>query len=194
MKNYKIRHNFLKLITVIFLLLCTIVAGQEIYLPVKTQLQLFFKILTFDRNLRQRAGSELVFCVVYQAKFLSSYNIKSEVVEEFENVIAGMNDYNLKIMTVDLESENLEKAVIDKKIDILYIAPIRAFDLQKILQISRKYYILTTTGVPEYVQAGVTAGVTIKDNKPLILVNISSAKKENIDFSSQLLKLARIYD
>jgi len=188
------RHIIKTLIAAMIIFLCTIAAGQEIYLPVKTQLQLFFKIITFDRNLKQRAGSELVFGIVYQAKFLTSFNIKNEIIEELTNTNLGIGDYKIKYIPIDLEAENLEKAVIDKKIDILYIAPIRAFDLQMILQTSRKNHIFTITGVPEYVEAGVTAGVTIKDNKPQILVNISSAKMENIDFSSQLLKLARIYD
>lgn len=185
---------YFKTIPVLLLTMLVLARGQDIYLPVKAQLQIFFKILSFDRKLEERAGRDLVLGIVYQARFISSYNTKNEFMEEINQTRFSVNDYKIKYITIDLEVEDLEKAIVDNNIDILYITPLRAFDLQKIFQISRKCHILTLSGVPDYVESGVTAGVTVKDNKPQILINLSSARQENIDFSSQLLKLARIYE
>jgi hypothetical protein len=53
--------------------------------------------------------------------------------------------------------------------------------------------ILTITGVPSYVEGGISIGLGLKSNsKPEILVNMGSIKSEKHDISSQLLKLAKI--
>jgi hypothetical protein len=51
---------------------------------------------------------------------------------------------------------------------------------------------MTFSGVPEYVEEGISVGIDVKNNKPLIVINIKSAKLEGIDFNSQLLKIAKI--
>ncbi len=77
-------------------------------------------------------------------------------------------------------------------IDILYITPLRATGIKEIIRACGAGKILTLTGVPEYVTDGVAIGIGIKGEKPRILINITSAKNEGSDFSSQLLKLAMV--
>ena len=46
--------------------------------------------------------------------------------------------------------------------------------------------------MPEYVEAGVSVGIGIRRDRPLIIVNLAQARAEGTAFSSQLLALARI--
>lgn len=64
-------------------------------------------------------------------------------------------------------------------------------DPAKVTAISRSKRILTVTNVPNYVVEGVTLGIGIEAGKPKVLLNLSSAAEEKIEFKPQLLKLAR---
>ena len=66
--------------------------------------------------------------------------------------------------------------------------------IDNIIDISRREKIITLTGVPEYVNMGLAVGIDIRENRPQIVINMSAAKAEGADFSSQLLKLSKIVD
>lgn len=50
--------------------------------------------------------------------------------------------------------------------------------------------VLSVTGVPSYVTDGVTLGVAVENNKPVILLNLSSSKAEGINWNPAILKVA----
>ena len=147
----------------------------------------------FDRNLAARAGSEIVIGILFQERFRSSLEIKTEMEEEFGKV--GLD--SLIGLPVRLQAWNLEEvAALDslREVDVLYITPLRAVNVEQVTAFSRKYHILTFTGVPDYMapSSGASVGVELKGGRPQIVINLSAAKAEGADFSSQLLKLARV--
>jgi hypothetical protein len=50
--------------------------------------------------------------------------------------------------------------------------------------------ILSITGIPKFVNEGVTLGIGVEKGKPKILLNLSSTKAENINWNPQILKVA----
>ena len=64
--------------------------------------------------------------------------------------------------------------------------------MEKITNLSRDKKILTLTGVPDYVDSGLTVGIGTKGRKPRIIINLLAAKAEGADFSSGLLNLAKV--
>jgi iron complex outermembrane receptor protein len=60
------------------------------------------------------------------------------------------------------------------------------------VDVSRAKKIMTLTGVPDYVELGLSVAIGIKGRKPQITINLPAAKAEGINFSSQLLKLAKV--
>jgi hypothetical protein len=77
---------------------------------------------------------------------------------------------------------------------LIYVAPLRAYDVTKISNLSKKLKILTLTGVNEYIDFGLSITIGVKGDKPQIIINLPSAKAEGADFSSQLLKLATVIE
>ena len=77
-------------------------------------------------------------------------------------------------------------------VNILIVAPLQAYSIEEITTISRTKHIMTFSSVPEYVNEGLSVGIGLKGGKPQILINLDAAKLEGLDFSSQLLKLAKI--
>jgi hypothetical protein len=54
--------------------------------------------------------------------------------------------------------------------------------------------IRTVTAVNEYVIAGAAVGLDLRGDHAEIVVNLPAARAEGSDFSSQLLRLARIVE
>jgi len=164
--------------------------AQEIAVPLNVQVPLFLKILTFDRNLKTRVGDEIIIGIVYQEKFRPSHNVKEEflrVMDPYQKI----QGVPLRLKPIEISDEsNLGDNI--STIDILYVTPLRAIGMNTITKLSRTKKVLTLTGVPDYVKSGLAVSVEIKGEKPQIVINLPAAKAEGVDFSSQLLNLAKV--
>jgi hypothetical protein len=162
--------------------------------PTPTQASLFAKILTFDRNLRARAGKELKIGVLYQTKVRSSL----EAQQEFLRAMCGdpgrrIEALALSCVAIEWTSPpEVEAALVREGIRVLYVAPLRAVAVEEIVAISRARKITTLTGVPEFVEKGIALSIALRAERPLILIHLAAARAEGADFNSQLLKLARV--
>jgi len=185
-----------KLTGIIGFLLFFLTAGfaQEMPVPVNLQLPLFTKILTFDKNLAPHGNDSLRIAIVYQKLYRYSDNTQ----QEFLNVVEMLELRQIKgipvvFMSYDLQTTiELRKYFSEQKIDIIYIAPLRAAPVSEITEISRDLNILSLSGVTDYMKQGVSVGLDIKGDKPEILINQTNSKQESADFSSRLLNLVKI--
>jgi hypothetical protein len=170
-------------------------SSQEIAIPVDLQVSLFAKIVSFDRKFPERAGNEMVIGVVYQNIFRNSLVAKEQFCSSLENISDGkISGILFRYVPIDIsEKSNLQQIVESENIDVLYICPLRAIELETIITASRTHRVLTFTGVPEYVERGISTGVGLKGNKPQILINLPASKAEGIEYTSQLLKLAKVF-
>jgi hypothetical protein len=168
--------------------------AQEMPVPTQMQASLFSKILTFERNLKARAGRDLRIGVLYQKRVRSSL----EAQEEFVQAMCGdpgRRIDGLPVSCVAIEwtsAPEVEVAVVRKGIRILYVAPLRAVAIEEIVAISRARRITTLTGVPGFVEKGIALGLALRAERPLILVHLAASRAEGADLDSQLLKLARV--
>ena len=175
---------------------CLIFAAQEIPVPVDLQYQLFLKILDFDRNLKARVGEEIVFGIAYQKTFRESADTKDELVKAIlRSSLKEINSLPIRYVLVELKGENdLADALAKEKINILYVTPLRAFDIKAFANVCQAKQIMTLTGVPSYMDLGISIGFEVKGQSPEIVINLQSAKAEGMDFSSRLLQLARVIE
>ncbi len=187
----------LKKITMAVILLLLVSSNartQEMAITAQNQFLLFSKILTFERQLRERVGDEIVIGLVYQKKFRSSLNAKIEFEKALnESSIKKINEIEIRYQSINLsENTDLADFILQNHIDVLYITPVRAFDPKSIALVAQTNQVLTMSGVAEYIEAGIAVCVGIKSDKPQILINLQVVKSIGIDFSSQLLKLAKV--
>lgn len=168
--------------------------AQEMPIPIKVQVPLFTKILSFDRNLKTRVGNEIVLGIVYQKNFRTSFDVQDQIITTITEIpIREIDGISLRCIAIEMkENIDLTDIITKNKVDILYITPMRTLDFEKISAISRANQILTISGVPDYIDEGFAVGIGSKGDKPMIIVNLKAAKAEGADFNSQLLKLAKI--
>lgn len=186
-------------ISIFFLLFSLVISstarGQEMPLPVETQLNVLLKTLTFDRNLKERQGERLTIGIVYHGLFNKSLQAKDELIEAFKTVrIEEIFEHTLHIVTVDLHLIGLEEAVASQDVDILYITPLDSSEIRKISKLSRSMGVITLSGVPQYSEQGIAVTVGKKGEAAQIIINLDAARAAGANFSSQLLKMAKIVD
>jgi hypothetical protein len=163
--------------------------------PVEIQLPLFLKLMAYDRNL-DRVGEEIVVGLVYQGAARQSRLIKDDFLDVIENSSGWqIADKPIQLVTIDIENTDLVQVILDKNIDALYVTPVSSEMLENIQAATTSQRIITLTGVPAYVGAGIAVGIGLRHNdRPEILINLPSAKAAGADFSSQLLQLAKVID
>ncbi len=165
--------------------------GQNMPLPVKDQVPLFLKILTYDSNLAAR-GETIVVGVVFQERHRASVLAK-------DDFLAAIRDYptvggqSVRVVPLPLSDvATLQEQVQTHGINTLYVAPLRAYDVAVLLPLATEQQILTLSGVPAYIHEGIAVGMRLEDRKPKVMVNLPAAKAQGANFKVQLLRLAEV--
>ncbi|HEY6553184.1 MAG TPA: YfiR family protein [Vicinamibacteria bacterium] len=168
--------------------------AEEMALPIPKQVPLFLKILTYDRNLGNKAGAELAIGIVYDPSDRDSRKATEDLGGVlFQNRGKTVKQLPVKYYTIEYtDNADLERFVKQKGISVLYLAPGNARNLANILELSQEKHLTTLTGVPDYVRKGASVGLGLSQDKTEILINLKSTRLEGIDFDASLLRLATI--
>jgi len=178
----------------ILLALPAVAWAADMAVPAETQVPLLLKILTYDRNLTSKAGSDLVVGVVFD----SANRASSSAADKVGTALYAMNGRTvkgrpLKWFTVEYTTPaDLEKVVRSKGIGVFYLTPGNDGHVADIVALSRRLGVTSMTGVPDYVRQGISIGVGYSQDRPQILINLSSARAERSDLDASLLRIATI--
>ncbi len=170
-------------------------AGAEaMTVPADLQLTLIFKILTYDRQLEAKAGADLVVGIVHDPTDKDSAAAADEVQSALYK-FAGKTVKKLPIKYFLIEytkAADLESFIKAKGINMLYVTPGVTKALPDIIRIAQARKITTATGVSDYVRKGVAVGVTVRQDKPQIMINLPASKSEGSEFDASLLRIATV--
>ncbi len=180
-------------VCIIFSLLVSTAATQDMAVPVDLQYELFLKIISFERSLMSRNNNSLVIGILYQSRYSTSRNTKDEFLKTLlDHPVKEIKGCPIKYALIDVMTEDVSESIAAHNVSILYLTPVRALDIEQIAETCRSHKILSLSGVPEYCERGLSVAIGQKGAKPEIIINLNAAKAEGTDFSSQLLKLAKI--
>lgn len=163
-------------------------------MPAAIQAQILVKVASFDRSLVGSSRPEIVIGILYQRNLRESL----EVQEEFVRTVGGLSRRSignkpLRVVALDWTGDtDIGNLLSREKIDILYVAPLRSVSIADVAAAARARGVRTWSSVPAYVEKGLSLGVGIRDDRPMILVNRAAAIAEGADLSSQLLNMARL--
>jgi hypothetical protein len=152
------------------------------------------RALSYDANLKDRVGDDLVIAVVGRKGNVSS-EACSTGMRQGLGVLSGARvaGVPLKVMQFWYGGiEPLASAVGPQGIDALYLCEGLEGDLPAILDVAKKNQILTMCGSEEQVNRGTALGVVFIESKPTLFVNLTAAKSAGAALSSDLLRVARV--
>jgi hypothetical protein len=88
---------------------------------------------------------------------------------------------------MDLRAELRRQAI-----SVLYLAPMRAVDLRRLVEEAHDAGVLTVGGDPDPIEAGVAIGLKERGPRPAISIRLVSARRAGSDFDSGLLRLVEV--
>lgn len=155
-------------------------------LPAKVQAMLMFKVLGFEKRLKASAKTNLILGVLYDSGNSGSADQKDSIVAALTasagKTVAGKH----------LEVKPITGLGDMADVDVVYIAAGNDGRLDNILEECKKLTMLTVTGVPDYAEKGVALTLSIENKKPKIVINKAGADSCGVEFSSQILALAKV--
>lgn len=164
-------------------------------LPAKNQALLLLRILAYDHKLAGRIESKTVtIFVVHKAGAADSDAAATELVNAVREIakktkLAGNAIHVIKLAYSD---KTFDADVSRQKAAALYVSPALGESLAVITGVASKHKLLSFTGNPEYVGAGVSIGFANEGGKPVISVNLPASKNEGADLDVALLRVAKI--
>lgn len=167
---------------------------DDIVLPAEIQWSLMSKLLLYERALAERCEGNFILGILYQGDYPSSLRVKNELVDAIrKSDVKEIGGNSVVVIPIDLlQVDSLTDVFSEYEINHLYLAPMRSPNLRMILEVTSEHRILTFTSSEDFSNRGVSVGLLLHSNKPSFTVNLVSMKKEGADFSSQVLKLAKI--
>ncbi len=158
--------------------------------PFDIQVPLLLKALTYDRNLKTRAGDQVRIAIVVPAK------ASRAPAEELLAAVKALPDRTVSGMPVTFEevtSDALDQTLRERRWAAAYVMP--GFGREEIAQIKRvceSRQVLAVATSPDEVDRGLAFGVGAQGGKPQIVVNLPSSKASGTEFDLALLRLARV--
>jgi YfiR/HmsC-like len=156
-------------------------------LPLKVQAKFLLMILSHDRNLKNRAGDEIVIGVL-------SGRGASEVISALDyftsKTVAGLP---IKIIGLEYsDTDNLLSELTQNSINALFVTGGHLTNIDSILSVTKQVQVLSFTNEEMYILSRISVFLTMVDSRPKAVINLKSAVAEGADFDSELLGLADV--
>jgi hypothetical protein len=152
--------------------------------PVAVQLPLFVNVWRMDRNFTPH--DPVALAILYEETNVASTSTKNAV-------LAWAHDKRgMRIDAIPMDNPAAYATLQTLDVDVFYLAPMRAADIERVVAIARRRRIRTMTGVREYVMLGASVAIGVRDDRPRIIINLEAARAEGAAYPAQLLQLAEI--
>ena len=174
------------------LLLATPSPAQRVVVPAELQAELFSKVAAYDRNFAARAKSKAIILLV-----VNTHDAKSKVfVASIKSALSRLERVGglpHQETVVNYESSaKLAELVRSQRAAAVYLGPGLDSELEALKSALTGVDVLSLSAIPEHVSKGMVLGFDVVSGKPTILVNLTQAKKQNVSFSADVLKIMKV--
>jgi hypothetical protein len=168
--------------------------AEEVAVPVALQAQLLAKVASYDRHFGARSGERAKVLLVVMPGNSESSRKASEMQRELGSIaqIAGLS--HDETVSQYSGAASLKATCENEHIAIVYIGPGFGAEIDAIRDALGGVDVLTASAVADHVQRGIVLGFDLVSGKPKLLVNLTQARAQNVDFSSSVLKLMKVYE
>jgi hypothetical protein len=93
-----------------------------------------------------------------------------------------------------VDARTLAETCHARQIAIVYLTPGFSGEIPAIRDAVGSQKLLTVGSLADYVPAGVVLGFDLVSGRPKLVVNLSQARRQHVDFRAEVLKLMRVYE
>ena len=162
-------------------------------LPITLQASLLAKVANYDRNFRKRAGDRVRILLVTRAGHADSAAVAAQMAAALGRVpsIGGLPHDELTHTYA--RADALAELCRARRITIVVLGPGFEEDIEAIRRALDGLEVMTVSMVPDYVPRGVVLGFDVVSGKPRILVHLTQAKRQQVQFRADALSLMQVY-
>lgn len=168
--------------------------AQEVAVPVNLQAELVAKVAAYDKNLPARAGDKVHVLIVVNPKDDGA----NRFAKSMESALGGVDRIgglpHDETTTPYKDAKSLAETCKTKKIAIVYIAPGLSDEVAQIKTALDGVSVLSVAAVASEVPKGIVLGFDLVSGKPKIVVHLGQAKRQDVAFRAELLKLAKVHE
>jgi hypothetical protein len=172
----------------------SLLADDEVAVPVPLQMDLLVKVAGYDKNLPARARDLVRILILTK----SDSGKSSQVAQQAARALAGKTVANRPleiVLQAYSDGAALARHIHERGIAIVYAAPgFGQTELDDIAKALAGVSVLSSGAVARFVQNGVVLGFDLVSGKPKLLVHLKRAREQNVDLSSQVLKFVKVVE
>lgn len=162
--------------------------------PIRLQAELLAKIAGYDRHFAARAGERAAVLIAVVPRDSDSRLAATDMRNALAALpsVGGMPHEEEVIHYADAVS--LAEMCRARRAAVLYLTPGLSQDIPAIRDALSAFDLLTVASIADYVPAGAVLGFDLVSGRPKLLVNLTQARKQHVDFRAEVLKLTRVFE
>lgn len=168
--------------------------AEDVAVPLGLQAELLAKVASYDKNFAARAGERAQIVLLVKAGNADSARAAAHLQTALGAIGAvGGLPHDEHVVTYS-GAAALTALVKQRRAAIVYVMPGFASDLGDIRAALDGVDVLSVAAVAEYVPKGIVLGFDLVSGKPKLLCHLTQAKRQNVAFKSEVLKIMRVYE
>jgi hypothetical protein len=188
----RVTHWAAALLCLVLSALVCLDSGADSGVPLSLQVRLLGRLGAYDRHFKERAGPVAKVLVVRR---------KGDAESSFEQAglvkaLAELHDIGglpIHVNEADFtDAESLAKRCRTEGIAVLYLTVGLETDMPRLAAALLNGDILTVGTTARHAENGAVVGFALEEARPRLVINLPRAKTQSVDFSAELLALARL--
>lgn len=167
-------------------------AAEQVQIPARLQAALVAKVAAYDTHFAARANGQALVLIVVAGGKAESERFGEEIRAELsvQPKIGGVS-HSEEIVRFSSATE-LARLVRERKAALLYIAPALSEDVPQIANALAGVDVLSVAALAGDVEQRIVLGFARESGRPRLLVNLEQARRQNVAFNPDLLRLVRV--
>jgi hypothetical protein len=178
-------------------------AGDDFVVPAAVQVRLLANVAGYDRNMANRVrtptegrpANELRIGIVLRPKHASSAQAAGQLRHALKSVgqLAGFSHQEEELSSMD--PAEIAQHATHRGWAILYLMPgFSEEDVHALARALEATDLLTVAAAASDARGGMVLGFDLVSSKPRLIVHLRQARRQRVDFSSQLLSLSEVVE
>ncbi|MFO0679471.1 MAG: YfiR family protein [Polyangiaceae bacterium] len=169
-------------------------AIEEPGVPIGLQAELIAKVAAYDKNFPTRAGDRAHVLIVTKSGDPDSTRAATHMQSALGalNQVGGLPHDEATVPFTSAAA--LAQVCRDRRIAIVYLTAGFGADIDAIRAALDGVSVLSIAAIADYVPKGVVLGFDLVSGKPKLLVQLAQAKRQDVAFKAEVLKLMKVYE
>jgi hypothetical protein len=167
--------------------------AQVAGVPAAIEVQLLSKLEAYDRNFAARAGDTARVLLVAKPGSAKSDLSTADMKAALARIerIGGLPHQETVVPFTGADA--LAQRCRDEHVAVVFLSAGFDDEVDAIRTSLSNANVLTLAADPTYVPRGIVLGFELESGKPRVVINLEQARRQGVDFSSDVLRLMTVY-